>query len=411
MVLSLEDPGGRMSRLGKSEIAHGEILSVDQALRRIDRVTLDDAHRVAERVLSQPMTLTVLGPFARRPSGAIAAGGRGVIRVGVAGATGRMGREVCRAVSADPELTLAAAVSHSAPGSTLGQAIGLEGADAGLVLVEHLDAVRDAGIGVLVDFTSPVHASDHVAWGIANGVHVVVGTTGFEIDDAWRDAPVGVIVAPNFAIGAVLLVRFAEQAARHLPSAEVIELHHDRKVTPSGTAILTARRIASARREASGTPAGDDRHPGPEGPRSMASGSTVRLPGLVAHEEVIFGGQARPSRSGTTRPTERRSCRVCCSRSRRRPGPGSPSAWNRCWSRRERASAALRRRRRALVRAAGMPYPRTLAPGTPRRSPGAAPSAVRTQMSARGPNSARLPLPTSDDPKSVSETPASSRGR
>ena len=218
-----------------------------------------------------------------------------MIRVGVVGATGRMGREVCRAVSADPELTLAAAVSHSAPGSTLGEAIGLEGDDAGVVLVERLDAVRDADVGVLVDFTSPVHAPDHIAWGIANGVHVVVGTTGFEIDDAWRNAPVGVIVAPNFAIGAVLLVRFAEQAARHLPSAEVIELHHDRKVdAPSGTAILTARRIASARGEASGTPAGDDRHPGARGAEiDGIRVHSVRLPGLVAHEEVIFGGQGQ----------------------------------------------------------------------------------------------------------------------
>ncbi len=135
MVLSLEDPGGRMSRLGKSEIAHGEILSVDQALRRIDHVTLDDAHRVAERVLSQPMTLTVLGPVHRLR----VPGGHGVIRVGVVGATGRMGREVCRAVAADPDLALVAAVSRSAPGASLADAIGLDGEAGSLVLAEHLD--------------------------------------------------------------------------------------------------------------------------------------------------------------------------------------------------------------------------------------------------------------------------------
>jgi 4-hydroxy-tetrahydrodipicolinate reductase len=218
-----------------------------------------------------------------------------VIRVGVVGATGRMGREVCRAVAADPELTLAAAVSRSAPGSTLAAAIGLQGVAGDLVLVERLDDVMDAGVEVLVDFTSPAYASDHVAWGIANGVHVVVGTTGFEIDDAWRDAAVGVIVAPNFAIGAVLLLRFAEHAARHLPSAEVVELHHDRKAdAPSGTALLTARRIAAARRETPDPPAGDDRHPGARG--ADVDGvrvHSVRLPGLVAHEEVIFGGQGQ----------------------------------------------------------------------------------------------------------------------
>ena len=215
-----------------------------------------------------------------------------MIRVGVVGATGRMGREVCRAVAADPDLSLVAAVSHSAAGSTLAAVMGLDGPAGSVLLREHLDDIGDAGLEVLVDFTAAAYAPDHVAWGIANGVHVVVGTTGFEIDDAWRDAPIGVIVAPNFAIGAVLLMRFAEQAARHLPSAEVIELHHDRKIdAPSGTALLTARRIAAARREPRESPAGDDAHPGARG--ADVGGvrvHSVRLPGLVAHEEVIFGG-------------------------------------------------------------------------------------------------------------------------
>jgi 4-hydroxy-tetrahydrodipicolinate reductase len=218
-----------------------------------------------------------------------------VIRVGVVGATGRMGREVCRAVAADPELALVAAVSRSAPGVTLADAIGLEGEAGSIVLAEHLDAVRDAGAGVLVDFTSPAHASEHVAWGIANGVHVVVGTTGFELDEAWREAPVGVVVAPNFAIGAVLLMRFAEQAARTMSSAEVIELHHEGKAdAPSGTALLTARRIAAARGDGAGAPGGDRAFPGARG--ADVDGvrvHSVRLPGLVAHEEVIFGGQGQ----------------------------------------------------------------------------------------------------------------------
>lgn len=218
-----------------------------------------------------------------------------MIRVGVVGATGRMGREVCRAVAADPDLALVAAVSHSAPGASLADAIGLDGESGGVVLAEHLEGISDARAEVLVDFTAPVHVSDHVAWGIANGVHVVVGTTGFEIDEEWREAPVGVVVAPNFAIGAVLLMRFAEQAARHLPSAEVIELHHDGKAdAPSGTALLTARRIGAARENGTTAPSGDDAFPGARG--ADVGGvrvHSVRLPGLVAHEEVIFGGQGQ----------------------------------------------------------------------------------------------------------------------
>lgn len=221
-----------------------------------------------------------------------------MIRVGVVGATGRMGREVCRAVSAEPDLSLVAAVSHSAPGSTLAEAAGIEGPDGDLVLVEHLADLLHAEVEVLVDFTTGTYAPDHVAWGIANGVHVVVGTTGFPIDEAWRDAGVGVIVAPNFAIGAVLLMRFAEQAARHLPSAEVIELHHDRKLdAPSGTALLTAQRIAGARAGVPDAPTGDDAYPGARG--ADVDGvrvHSVRLPGLVAHEEVVFGGPGQTLR-------------------------------------------------------------------------------------------------------------------
>jgi 4-hydroxy-tetrahydrodipicolinate reductase len=218
-----------------------------------------------------------------------------VIRVAVAGATGRMGSEVCRAVAADPDLDLVAAVSRSAAGTALSEAIGLDGNAGSVVLVEHLDELLDARPDVLVDFTGPAWAPDHVAWAIANGVHVVVGTTGFEIDDAWREAPVGVIVAPNFAIGAVLLMRFAEQAARFLPSAEVIELHHERKLdAPSGTALLTARRIAAARDEAAAIPTHDGEAPVARGVAvEGVRVHSVRLPGLVAHEEVVFGGQGQ----------------------------------------------------------------------------------------------------------------------
>jgi 4-hydroxy-tetrahydrodipicolinate reductase len=201
-----------------------------------------------------------------------------------------MGREVCAAVAADPDLELVAAVSRSRAGETAAEALGIEGSD--LVLGDALRSLADASAEVLVDFTAAAYAPEHVAWGIEHGMHVVVGTTGFEIDEAWREAPVGIVVAPNFAIGAVLMMRFAEQAARHFDAAEVIELHHDQKAdAPSGTAIATAERIGAARAGAWTAPAGDERYPGARGaPIEGVRVHGVRLPGLLAHQEVIFGG-------------------------------------------------------------------------------------------------------------------------
>jgi 4-hydroxy-tetrahydrodipicolinate reductase len=214
-----------------------------------------------------------------------------VTRVGVVGATGKMGREVCRAVVLADGLTLTGAVSRTAPGQLVADVLGLpEAGD--LRYTDALASLLEAGIDVLVDFTNAAFAPEHVAWGIEHGVHVVVGTTGFPIDDAWRDAPIGVVVAPNFSIGAVLMQRFAAQAAAHLPAAEIVELHHDGKTdAPSGTALATARAIAAARTEAADAPAGDDAHPGARG--TDVEGvrvHSVRLPGLVAHQEVLFGG-------------------------------------------------------------------------------------------------------------------------
>ena len=211
-------------------------------------------------------------------------------RVGVVGATGKMGREVCRSVAAAPDLDLVAAVSRSAAGDRLADAIGLHGSD--VVLAPRLDALTDAGAEVLVDFTSGQYAPEHIEWGIDHGVHVVVGTTGFEVDERWRQAPVGVIVAPNFAIGAVLMMRFAERAAEHFDAAEVIELHHDGKAdAPSGTAIATADLIARARAGEWRAPEGDGAHPGARGADiGGVRVHSVRLPGLLAHQEVILGG-------------------------------------------------------------------------------------------------------------------------
>jgi 4-hydroxy-tetrahydrodipicolinate reductase len=209
------------------------------------------------------------------------------IRVGVLGASGRMGRTVCAAVAADPDLELVAAVD------TAGGEVG------GLAVAERPEALSDAGAHVAVDFTRPDAVLGNVLWCVANGVHVVVGTTGWTPEDLERiEAAIeeagrrsNVFVAPNFAIGAVLMMHFAEQAARFLPAVEIIELHHDGKVdAPSGTAMTTARRIAASRGEEYHGPEGESLEGSRGGDHEGVRIHSIRLPGLVAHQEVILGG-------------------------------------------------------------------------------------------------------------------------
>jgi 4-hydroxy-tetrahydrodipicolinate reductase len=215
-----------------------------------------------------------------------------VIRVGVIGATGRVGAEVCRAVHADGDMELVAGISRSKAGEKASDALGLQGSD--LVLAENLDSFLEAGVEVAVDFTSAEFAPEHVEWAIEHGVHVVVGTTGFELDVAWREAPVGVFVAPNFAIGAALMQRFAAEAARHLPAVEIVELHHDGKAdAPSGTAAATADAVAATRPEGWSGPSSESLPGVRGGERAGIRIHSIRLPGLVAHQEVIFGGQGQ----------------------------------------------------------------------------------------------------------------------
>ncbi len=213
-----------------------------------------------------------------------------MIRVGVIGATGKMGREVCRAVHDDPDLELVAAVSHSSAGRPLAELMSLQGCD--LIAAGELSALATAGTEVAVDFTGPAWAREHVDWCIAHGVHVVVGTTGFAIEPAWaKQDTVGVLVAPNFAIGAVLMMNFAARAARHLPDAEIVEYHHPAKRdAPSGTALGTSARIAEAR----------------GGDSTEVPIHSVRTAGVVANQDVIFGG---PGETLTIRhATTDRSC-------------------------------------------------------------------------------------------------------
>jgi 4-hydroxy-tetrahydrodipicolinate reductase len=215
-----------------------------------------------------------------------------VITVGVIGATGRVGAEVCRAVHAADDLELAGGISQSKAGQPASEALGLQGSD--LILAGELKAFEDVGVEVAVDFTRGEYAPEHVEWAIDRGVHIVVGTTGFEVDEAWRDAPVAVVVAPNFAVGAVLMQRFAAEAAKHLPAVEIVELHHEGKAdAPSGTAATTADAVAAARTEAWEGPSKESIQGVRGGERSGIRIHSIRLPGLVAHQEVILGGQGQ----------------------------------------------------------------------------------------------------------------------
>jgi 4-hydroxy-tetrahydrodipicolinate reductase len=208
-----------------------------------------------------------------------------------------MGRLVARTVHGSDDLSLVAAINPSFEGRPLGPIAGIE---TDLSIATSLDELLDAEAEVAVDFTQPDAVMDNVRYAVDHGVHVVVGTTGItperleEIEGclAAQSGDVGVVVAPNFSIGAVVGQRLAEEAARFFPAAEIIELHHDQKLdAPSGTAAATARRIAAARAEA---------WRGPEGGESFRGGDvegvrvhSVRLPGLVAHQEVIFGGEGQ----------------------------------------------------------------------------------------------------------------------
>jgi 4-hydroxy-tetrahydrodipicolinate reductase len=220
-----------------------------------------------------------------------------VTRVGVLGAGGKMGRLVCAAVTEDSELDLVSAVDPSEAGRSLHEATGATGSE--LEVSAEPKALVDAKAEVAVDFTHPDAVVGNIRFCVENGIHAVVGTTGIgpdrleEVRGWLGDHPdVGVIVAPNFSIGAVVGQRLAEEAARFFPAAEVIELHHERKAdAPSGTAAATARRIAAARKEAWSGPSGGEEYRG--GAVDGVRVHSVRLPGLVAHQEVIFGAEGQ----------------------------------------------------------------------------------------------------------------------
>ena len=203
------------------------------------------------------------------------------INVAVLGAKGRMGAETVKAISAANDLQLVAQID----------------------LGDSLEQLTASGAQVVVDFTHPDAVMKNLEFAINNGIHVVVGTTGF--DDAklnlvksWleKNPKVGAVIAPNFGLGAVLMMQFAAKAARYFESVEIVELHHpDKADAPSGTANRTADLITQARKSASRPAMPDKTSSGLEGARGAKVGDvpihSVRLRGLVAHQEVLLGDQ------------------------------------------------------------------------------------------------------------------------
>jgi 4-hydroxy-tetrahydrodipicolinate reductase len=205
-----------------------------------------------------------------------------------------MGSTVCQAVAADPDLELVAGVDPHHAGLDLHQVAGVSGIDS--PVARDLEGFVHAEVDVAVDFTHLDAARENLLWLAEHGIHAAVGTTGFSDDDLARYEQAfsssNGIIAPNFAIGAILMMHMAALAAPWFETAEIIELHHDQKVdAPSGTAMLTAERMAAASGAWGDDPTEHEVVPGArggEGPGGINIHS-VRLQGLVAHQEVLLG--------------------------------------------------------------------------------------------------------------------------
>jgi 4-hydroxy-tetrahydrodipicolinate reductase len=206
------------------------------------------------------------------------------IRVVVAGATGKVGREMVRAVVRDQGFDLVGAVAAQGIGRDIGEEIGLEGGRTGIQVAASLEDALKAGMkaDVLIDFTVAAAARKTIPAAVAAGIAPVVGTTGFEegevqrLAEACRERGIGGAFIANYAVGVMLMMRFAEEARRFLPHAEIIEMHHHTKLdAPSGTALRTKARLEKALGDLAAPP---------------VEVHSVRLPGLVAHQEILFGG-------------------------------------------------------------------------------------------------------------------------
>jgi 4-hydroxy-tetrahydrodipicolinate reductase len=222
------------------------------------------------------------------------------IKVLVSGACGRMGREVVKTVLKDQALELVGVVDAFNVGKEIGGIVGLEAVG----LTVHADLGETLELSkaeVMVDFTTPQSVVGNTRIALKKGVHTVVGTTGIAPDDLEElrllseTRQANLLVVPNFAVGALLMMRFAAIAAQYLPQVEIIELHHDQKLdAPSGTAIKTAEMIMEARGAKIAPPIGEEKI---QGVRGGEIGGihlhSVRLPGFIAHQEVIFGAEGQ----------------------------------------------------------------------------------------------------------------------
>ena len=223
-----------------------------------------------------------------------------MIRVLVNGALGRMGSEVCKKVYSEADLALVGAVDIKEGVVALGDGV--------KVTTDLVAAINEVKPDVVVDFTRPDVVMGNLRKMLPLGVHVVVGTTGFsdadlkEVDELAKAHNTGLLIAPNFALGAVVMMKLACEAAKYFPHVEIIEKHHDNKLdAPSGTAIITAQKIAEVRKAMQqGNPNEKETMPGARGAdyEGMKIHS-VRLPGYVASQEVIFGGQGETLKIST----------------------------------------------------------------------------------------------------------------
>lgn len=219
------------------------------------------------------------------------------MRVLVNGALGQMGMETVKAILNEKDLELVATVDV-ADGSAGGMKVGQD----------LITAIKTAKPDVMVDFTKPAAVMNNLRKALALGVHCVVGTTGFsqqdlhEVDKLAKENNTSVLIAPNFALGAVVMMKLAVEAAKHFSNVEIIEKHHDKKLdAPSGTAIMTAKKIAEVRKKV------QQGHPEEKETMAGCRGAdyegmkihSLRLPGYVASQEVIFGGQGETLRIST----------------------------------------------------------------------------------------------------------------
>lgn len=223
------------------------------------------------------------------------------VSIVIAGPRGRMGREAVSLVQQTGHFLLTAVVDHKHGGARLSDLDGFTGID--VPIYSNMEqCLQEVKADVLIDLTTPEFGMHHTKTALLHGVRPVVGTTGFtkenlsELEELCRQKELGCIIAPNFAIGAILMMKFSQMAAKYFKDVEIIELHHDQKLdAPSGTAVKTAEMISEVREEK------EQGHPNEKEVLSGARGAnfegmhihSVRLPGLIAHQQVMFGSEGQ----------------------------------------------------------------------------------------------------------------------